>query len=94
VKNKMATLLETAARDNEEMGFDDAYDTACRMHPEVRKILQQREEAARAQPLAAQRSRRAAVSLRPQGAVASTGGNEGNSARRDIEDAWDAVMGQ
>ncbi len=94
VKNKMATLLETAAKDGEELGFDEAYDAACRTHPEVRKILIQREEAARAQPSALQRSRRASVSLRPQGAVAPSGGNEGNSRRGDIEEAWDAVMGR
>src|SRR5262249_1999564 len=63
VKQRMATMLETAARDDEEMSFEDAYDAACRTHPEVRKILAQREEAARAQPSAVQRSRRAAVSL-------------------------------
>ena len=94
VRNKMATLLETAARDNEELGFEEAYDAACRTHPEVRKILLQREEAARAQPSAVQRSRRAALSLRPQGAVAPGAGNGGNSTRADIEDAWDAVMGR
>jgi hypothetical protein len=94
VKNRMATLLETAARDNEELGFDEAYDAACRTHPEVRKILLQREEAARAQPSQAQRSRRAGVSLRPQGAVAPGRPSEGNSARADIEEAWDAVMGR
>ncbi len=94
VKNRMATLLETAARDNEELGFEEAYDAACRTHPEVRKILQQREEAARAQPSAVQRSRRASVSIRPQGAVAPSQGVEGQSARRDIEDAWEQVMGQ
>ena len=94
VKNRMATLLETAARDGEELGYDEAYDAACRTHPEVRKILTQREEAAKAQPSAVQRSRRASVSLRPQGAVAPSGGNEGNSRRSDIEDAWEAVMGR
>jgi hypothetical protein len=94
VKNRMATLLETAARDGEEMGFDEAYDAACRTHPEVRKILIQREEAARAAPNPVQRSRRASVSLRPQGAVAPTGTSEGNSRRTDIEEAWDAVMGR
>jgi hypothetical protein len=94
VKNRMATLLETAARDGEELGYDEAYDAACRTHPEVRKILLQREESARAQPSAVQRSRRASVSLRPQGAVAPSGGNEGSSRRSDIEDAWEAVMGR
>jgi hypothetical protein len=94
VQNRMATLLETAARDNEELSFDEAYDAACRTHPEVRKILAQREEATRAQATAVQRSKKAAVSIRPQGAVAPARGNEGNSARADIEDAWDAVMGR
>ena len=94
VKNRMATLLETAARDNEELGFDEAYDAACRTHPEVRKILMQREEAARSQPSAAQRSRRASVSLRPQGAVAPAGPNGSDSRRDDIESAWEAVMGR
>ena len=94
VKNRMATLLETAARDGEELGFDEAYDAACRTHPEVRKILIQREEAARAAPNPVQRSRRASVSLRPQGAVAPNTGSEGNSRRSDIEEAWDAVMGR
>ncbi len=94
VKNKMASLLEMAARDNEEMGFEEAYDAACRTHPEVRKILQQRDEAARAQPSPLQRSRRASVSLRPQGSVAPTATGEANSRREDIESAWDSIMGQ
>ena len=94
VKNRMATLLETAARDNEELGFDEAYEAACRTHPEVRKILQQREEAARTQPSAVQRSRRAAVSLRPQGAVAPSAPGGADSRRDDIEAAWEAVMGR
>lgn len=94
VKQRMAQLLETAARDNEEMSFDEAYEAACHMNPEVRRILAQREEAARAQPSPLQRSKRAAVSIRPQGAVAPPAGGEANSRRNDIEDAWDAVMGR
>jgi hypothetical protein len=94
VKNRMATLLESAAKDNEELGFEEAYDAACRTHPEVRKILLQREEAAKAQPSAVQRSRRAAVSLRPQGAVATSNPNGTDSRRDDIESAWEAIMGR
>ena len=94
VKNRMATLLETAARDGEELGFDEAYDAACRTHPEVRKILLQREEAARAQPSAVQRSRRASVSIRPQGAVAPPNANGADSRRSDIEAAWEEIMGR
>ena len=94
VQHRMAQLLETAARDDEDMSYDDAYDAACRTHPEVRKILAQREEAARAQPTPIQRSKRAAVSLKPQGAVAPPSGSGVNSVRSDIQDAWDAVMGR
>jgi hypothetical protein len=94
VKNRMATLLESAARDGEELGFEEAYDAACRTHPEVRRVIQQREEAARAQPSPLQRSRRAAVSLRPQGNVAPSGGGDANSRRDDIEEAWNSIMGQ
>ncbi len=94
VKLRMASLLETAARDNEELGFDEAYDAACRTHPEVRKILLQREEAARAQPSSIQRSRKASVSLRPQGAVAPPNANGADSRRDDIEAAWEEIMGR
>jgi hypothetical protein len=94
VKDWMANLLETAARQGQDMDYDQAYAAACQTHPEVRKILTQREEAARAQPTSAQRSRRAAVSIRPQGAVAPAPNSEANSLRGDVADAWDAVMGR
>lgn len=94
VGRKMAQLLETAARDDEDLSYQDAYDTACRMVPEVRKILDQRAEAERAKPTPIERSRRAAVSLRPQGAVAPAPGGEANSLRSDISDAWESIVGR
>lgn len=94
VQARMATLLEAAAKDGEDLGYQEAYEAACRTHPQVRAILQQREEAARAQPSAVQKSRRANVSLKPQGAIAPAPGAEGNSIRGDISEAWEAVMGR
>lgn len=94
VQSRMASLMETAAKDGEDLGYEEAYDAACRTHPQVRAILQQREEAARAQPSAVQKSRRANVSLKPQGAIAPAPGAEGNSIRGDISEAWEAVMGR
>ena len=94
VRDLMADLLDAAGRKNQDLSYQDAYDAAIRIHPEVRKYVAQKEEAARAQPTPIQRSRRAAVSLKPQGAVAPPAGGDANSIRSDISDAWESIVGR
>ena len=44
VRLDMADLLDMAAQRNRSMTIREAYDTACRLHPEVRRVLARRAE--------------------------------------------------
>jgi hypothetical protein len=46
VREDMADLLEGAARRGVALTMEEAYDRACHMNPDIRRVLQQRESAA------------------------------------------------
>jgi hypothetical protein len=81
VRGRMATLLEVNARENIAMSLQEAYDEACRLHPEVSKVIQQREaaKAAATGNSATQRSKIASSSVRsqPTSGVSDKGSSEG-----------------
>lgn len=91
VRQDMAYVLEDAARRGVAMSIEDAYSRAVKLHPEVSKVMAQREEAkaATATQATTQRARAAASSVksRPTGpapTVAPTG------RRAALDAAWDA----
>ena len=82
VRPMMATLLDTAAKDNIDMSLQDAYDTDCHMNPQIRQILQTRQATPTPQ------KQRAASSIR--GNPGGGGGTpQPNSLRETIEQAWE-----
>lgn len=73
VRFMMADLADLWDAQGVQYNLQQAYDTACRAHPEVSKVLQQREQAKIAQTMSqtAQRARSAAVSVGGSPAVAA-----------------------
>ena len=93
VRLDMADLLDLAGRRGVALTPMEAYRRATLMHPEVSKVLQQR-EAARlaANPNGStQRARAAAASVRASPAGPSIGGPEDRDLRGELEAAWDQV---
>lgn len=88
VADEMAALMDAAARRGRELSYEDAYAMACRAHPEVSKVVAQREAAARATAnlAATQRARTASSSVRTQ-PTATPNGVSGNSVRSALEAA-------
>lgn len=88
VKEDMADLIELASKRGREMSLEEAYERACRAHPEIGKIFAKRDQAsqAAARNQVAQRARSAAVSV---GGAPTPGpsGSPGNDLRSVIENA-------
>lgn len=89
VKDDMADLIEMASRRGREMSLEEAYDRACRAHPEISKIFAKRDQASAAasRNQVAQRARAASVSV---GGAPTPQPTNGNSAdlRSALESAW------
>ena len=84
VAGDMADILEMASNRGRNMSLQDAYSSACQLHPEVSKILNTRTKA----PTSGQR--RAATSIR--GTPGGAGDNSldpSSSMTDDISRAWD-----
>jgi hypothetical protein len=94
VRDEMADLLEVAARRGVDLSLDQAYERACRMQPEISKVLDAREAAKRAENTNqfTQRARVAASSVRGTPATASTPSPA--DLRASIEAAFEQVGGR
>jgi hypothetical protein len=95
VRMDMADLLDMAAQRGQELSLEDAYKKACAIHPEVSKVLAERDNQARIMgtqnDVAAKRAAASAsITGRPAGQAA---GNAGMSLRDSIADAWDSQQG-
>lgn len=97
VREEMADLMEVAARRGITMTLEQAYDRALTLDPRFAAERNQQAERTRvnAAAEAAQRAKRAAVSL-PSGAAptGSPGATAGNSLRADIEASMAAAEGR
>lgn len=71
VRHEVADLLEVSARRGQTLSLEDAYNRVVRTHPDISKVLQQREAAKQAANATAstQRARAAASSVRSQPAT-------------------------
>jgi len=85
VRDDMADLLEMASRRNIPMTLDQAYDRACRMNPEISRIMQTRSGQKHVQ-----NNRRAASSIHgsPGGSILSNSGDSDDIAKI-LNEAWD-----
>lgn len=88
VRPQMKALLAAAAEDKVELSLEEAYNRAVWSNPELRKVLQQREQAAQATATqaATQRATRAASSVKSTPAVATA--PKDDSLRGTLESAW------
>lgn len=91
VKDDMADLIELASKRGREMSLEEAYDRACRAHPEIGKIFQKRDQASQAasRNQVAQKARAASVSV---GGAPTPGpsGSPNADIRSALENAWAA----
>ncbi len=88
----MADLLDMASNRGQPLTLDEAYEKACQMNPDVRKILNQREAAARAKENGkATRKRKRAGSSVVGTSSGKPGAMQDTSLRGALEAAWDDV---
>jgi hypothetical protein len=95
VRNDVADMLEMAAKRGVALPLKDAYARACQLHPEVSKVLKQREAATQANAAQAstQRARAAASSVRSQ-PTGSPGASKPEDLHGTIEAAWARASGR
>lgn len=96
VAEDMAALMDAAQRRGVALGYEEAYTRACRAHPEVSKVVAQREAAAAATAAqaATQRARAAASSVRTQPATTPANGAERRSVRETLENVASQLSGR
>lgn len=89
VADDMADLMEYAASKGQVMTLQQAYDVAVNLRPDVKKVLDQRAQAAAVQNGGVVRAKRAAASI--QGAPLNGAGAAPPAGRRAaFEEAWEA----
>lgn len=90
VRQDMADVLDMAARRGIDMTLDQAYDRACRMNPEIARIIAQRETAASVQngSPSTERNKLAASSVRSTPSSAPNKGQAPANLRDEIDAAW------
>jgi hypothetical protein len=94
VREDMADILDLATKRGIDLPLDQAYERACRLHPEISKVLVARERAAQAGNLrgSTQRAKDAASSVRGTPSGVSTA--QPNTLRSQIESAMEEVGGR
>lgn len=93
IRSDMADIIERATARGSPITLEQAYNRAAKEHPEVSKVLEQREAAQRAAKANAstQRSRAASSSVRSSPAVAPTVRQAGSSLDDDLRAALDSL---
>jgi hypothetical protein len=99
VRQGMAVRMEMAAKAGRAVTLQEAYDSECWANPDVRTILQKRQqaEAAKAQTASTQQARIAASSVKsnPSTGASSNGASKANGSYRDmVAAAWDTLEGR
>jgi len=92
VRYDMADIMEMAARRKQTLSLKDAYNQACRLNPEVSKVLEQRTavERARKQREEIERRRRASSSV--HGSQGSGGGVGTGGGEEDLRSALEKAV--
>ena len=94
VREDMADILEMAARRGIDMTMEQAYERACKLNPEIDRIVSQRAAAAAAQNQngSTARARLASSSVRSTPANApSKAGDQSRNLRDELDAAWGAA---
>lgn len=96
VREDVADLLELNAKRGRKMSLDQAYQIACQQHPEVNKILQQREAQRKANLRngTVARARNAASSVTGKPNLGGGATETRDNRRDDIVAAWDELSGR
>lgn len=92
VRETMADLMEIASKHNRTLTLQDAYNQACQLNPEVKKVLAHREargRAARPDKEEITRKRLAASSVANQGPTGAADAERGKTLRGAIEAAFE-----
>jgi hypothetical protein len=91
VREDMADLLELASKRNLDLSLEQAYERACKMQPDIAKVLEAREAAKRAgnSQQSTQRAKHAASSVR--GTPAGVPSSNPSDLRGAIEAAFEQV---
>jgi len=89
VRNDMADLIDMASKRNRKVGFQEAYDKACAMHPEISSILNKRTENEKLKNSGEsfKNKSNAASSLNSRSGAVASGGEK--TLREEIVQAWD-----
>ncbi len=95
VREDMADVLQSAARRGVAMSLEEAYNRACKLHPDVSAKLEraQKVQAVKAAQASTQRSKAAASSIRGQPA-APPAAAQSATVRDDIRAALDELSGR
>jgi hypothetical protein len=95
VREDMADILELAARRGIDMSMEQAYERACRMNPEIDRVIAQRKAAAEAgqnSQGSIARARLASSSVRSTPAVPpGKTGDQPKNLRDELEESWGAA---
>ena len=93
VREDMADIMEVSARRGVVLTADQAYEKAVLLHPEVSKIVQQKQQATSVSQAASTlaRSRRAASTVTGAPGGAALGAKPATDRRSAIEAAWDSA---
>jgi uncharacterized protein with von Willebrand factor type A (vWA) domain len=92
VRDSMADLLDMSAKRGQKMDLQQAYDTACAIHPEISKIVNQRkQDATMMGGTALMNSKRNAASSISGKVGGMAGAPNGSLSMRDqLMSAWDS----
>lgn len=95
IRETMADLIDAAVKRKSTITLDKAYSMAARMHPEVSKVLERTEQAAKAAKANAstQRARAASSSVRNSPTTQPVKQSGGNSLRDRLSEAWEQHEG-
>jgi hypothetical protein len=95
VQDEVADIIELSAKRGREMTLEQAYERATKMHPEISKVLSQREAAktAATAQATAQKTRAASSSVRSQPAPAGDGSSP-STLRGELEASIAALSGR
>ena len=85
VRSDMADLLDMAANRGRQMSMEEAYNTACAAHPQISKVMSNRQSA---EQVASKRQAATSIYGSPGGAM---GGAQSGSIEQALNDAWDNV---
>ncbi len=96
VRHDMALIMDADHRRGLKTTIQQAYDKACRIHPEISLVLEQRKaaEAAKAGNASTLRARAASSSVRGQPAAVGVSNGESKSIRGTIEASIAALSGR